>query len=721
MNRFAYRTTGLALKAFSWLAKARLNIHDSEAIPKDGSLLFVVNHFTRIETMLLPYWLNRLTQRPVWSLADYDLFKGALGRYLDTVGAVSTRDPDRDRLIVRSLLTGDAAWIIYPEGRMVKSKKIVEKGRYVISYAGGKHPPHTGAATLAMRTEFYRQRIQYLTRNQPEEAQRLLAKFQIEDVTPLLARHTYIVPVNLTYYPIRAKQNALSELARRLNENMSERLVEEIMAEGTMFLSGVDIDLRFGQPIAVGECLSCPKIGTDIGSSKSIDFDDTLESRAAMRREALGLMQRYMDAIYRMATVNHDHLFASMLKQMPFRTVRPEDLRRKVYLVAQACTALNKVQYHHSLTESQVPLLTDDRYGKFSDFLALARQTKVVEGEGDRLVKNLARLGGPFDFHRVRIENPLWVIANEVEPLHPLQRCIRRIAWQPAFWTRRSVARLLRRKAREEFRQDYEAFYLEGESKPPEIGRPIFKKGPSRRLGVVVVHGYMAAPEEVRGLVDYIHQRGYSVYAPRVKGHGTAPEDLARQTHQDWIRSVEEAYALMACHCRHIVLGGFSNGAGLALEIASRMPEIKGVFAVSPPLRLQDFSARFVPAVDMWNRLMRRVRNDGGKREFIPNQPENPHINYTRNAIAGLRELERLMGHVEDCLKDVVAPALVIQSVADPVVDPRGSRRVFDRLGAVEKKYVLFNFARHGILLGPGSEQVHRTIGNFVDDIRRTL
>jgi esterase/lipase len=246
-------------------------------------------------------------------------------------------------------------------------------------------------------------------------------------------------------------------------------------------------------------------------------------------------------------------------------------------------------------------------------------------------------------------------------------------------------------------------------------------KGRSRALGVVLVHGYMAAPEEVSGLAAHLHRMGLWVYAPRVKGHGTAPEDLARQTYQDWIRSVEEAYALLACHCRHIVVGGFSNGAGLALEIASRISAVKGVFAVSPPLRLQDFSARFVPALDMWNRLMRRVHSNGAAKEFIVNEPENPHINYVRNPIAGLRELERLMGHVENCLKHVLVPAVVIQSAADPVVDPRGSRRVFDRLGSVEKKYILFNFQRHGILLGPGCEQVYRVIGNFIDDLRRAL
>ena len=159
MNPFAYRTTALAVKTLAGLSKAQINIHGKENIP-EGSKIFVINHFTRIETLFLPYHIHKLTRIPVWSLADYELFKGSLGVFLDKVGAVSTRNPDRDLLIIKSLLTGEAAWIIFPEGRMVKSKKIIEKGDFMISFAGGKHPPHTGAATLALRTEFYRQRRQ---------------------------------------------------------------------------------------------------------------------------------------------------------------------------------------------------------------------------------------------------------------------------------------------------------------------------------------------------------------------------------------------------------------------------------------------------------------------------------------------------------------------------------------------------------------------------------
>src|SRR5450631_3522738 len=140
------------------LSKVNVNIHGREYIP-DGSIVFVVNHFTRIETLLLPFHIYHLTNRPVWSLADASMFSGAMGQIMKALGNLSTSAPDRDRVIVKNLLTGEANWIIFPEGSMVKDKAIVESTRYAVSWAVGRRPPHTGAATLSLRTEFYRRRL----------------------------------------------------------------------------------------------------------------------------------------------------------------------------------------------------------------------------------------------------------------------------------------------------------------------------------------------------------------------------------------------------------------------------------------------------------------------------------------------------------------------------------------------------------------------------------
>jgi len=717
MNPFAYRTTGLAIKTLEGLSKAEIRIHGEENLP-EGSAIFVVNHFTRIETLLIPYHIHKLVKIPVWSLADYQFFKGALGDFLEKVGAVSTKNPHRDLLIIKSLLTGEANWIIFPEGRMVKSKKIVEKGRFMISYAGGKHPPHTGAATLALRTEFYRQRLRILLDEFPDEARRLMDRFRIDAIEPVIDNNTYIVPVNVTYYPLRAHENVLSKLATRWMDNVPERMLEEIMTEGSMLLSGVDMDIRLGKPIEIKAFMGHSAIERDISSRRSIDFDDPIPSIRVMRKSALKIMQRYMAAIYSMTTVNHDHLFASMLKMIPFKTINVQDLKGRLFLAASDHLQNTGVHLHEDLLLDQIHLLVDDVFNKFRDFIDVAEKKGILKKKGELLIKDRSKFISAFDFHRIRIDNPIAVMANEVEPLVPLQRRIRRLAWLPGFWIRKKIVGTLMKKAVDEFEQDYKTYYIEGESKKKDVGRPLLVKGTSKNMGVVLVHGYMAAPLEVRELADYLGRRGFWVYTPRLKGHGTAPEDLAIRTFKDWVASVDAGYAVISNICRQVVVGGFSAGAGLALDLAARVNSVKGVFAVSPPLRLQDFSSKFVPAVDVWNRWMKKVRLDGAKMEFVENQPENPHINYFRNPVSGVLELERLMDAVDDKLSDIRMPALVVQSLGDPVVRPSGSRRAFKRIGSEDKSYIIFNFDRHGILLGKDAGKVHKAIGDFIEHLK---
>jgi esterase/lipase len=653
----------------------------------------------------------------VWSLADDHLFRGAFGRFLEQVGAVSTRNPERDRLIVKTLLTGEADWIIFPEGRMVKNKKIYERGRFIVSFAGGKHPPHTGAATLAMRTAFYRQRLRVLSETRPEEARRLSGLFDLGSAAPLSGRSTFIVPVNLTYYPIRARENLLSQIAHTVVHDLPERALDEIMTEGTMMLSGVDMDIRFGEPIDVHGHLGHRVIQKDVTSGRDIGFNDILPSRPRMRKEALKLMNRYMHAIYRMTTVNHDHLLASLLRHQPRDRFDEATLLRRAFLAVPRDPEATGSHFHSSLRQHQLHLLVDDRFGKVQDFFQLALKTAAVKRDRCGLLRDRSQFSGLFDFNRARTENPVGVIANEVEPLKALQRRIRLLAWTPDFLLRRRIARDLHRSAVDAFLRDYETYFREGESHPKHVGRPVFLRGRRGAAGVLLVHGYMAAPREMHGLAAYLAGRGLWVYVPRLSGHGTSPDDLAVRTWRDWRRSVDQGFAVLRCCCRKVVVGGFSTGAGLALELAVRVQGLTGVFAVAPPLQLQDFSARFVPAVEAWNRFMDRIRWREAKKEFVENHPENPGINYRRNPVSGLLELERLMDEVSRGLHAIEVPALVVQADQDPVVNPSGARKVYDRLGSEDKAFVLFHFERHGILLGPGAERVYRSIDRFLQGL----
>ncbi|GFO60765.1 hypothetical protein GMST_30900 [Geomonas silvestris] len=710
MNRNAYLATGRMIALAESFSKLRVRLHGEENIPK-GSIIFVVNHFTRIETLLLPYHIYQLTHTPVWSLADASLFDSPLKVFLDLMGAVSTRNPHRDRTIVKSLLTGEANWVIFPEGRMVKDKGVFRR-RLLLKPRGER--PHSGAATLALRTEFYRQRLGYLARQNPAELERLRGLFQIGDLGPVLAGACWIVPVNLTYYPIRARENVLSTLGDLFLKDLSPRLKEEMLTEGSMIFSGVDIDIRFGEPLDPGTFLSTPGIRADIGSAAPIDFDDELPSLPELRRAANRLMLSYMSAIYELTTVNHDHLFASLLRALPLKTIREDDFRRKVFLLAAEHLKASQVTCHDSLGTGQIPLLTDDRYHKYRDFVMLAIETGVLTRHGGVLTKDRSKFSAPFDLQRVRIENPLGVIANEVVPLTQLQREVHLTAWQPNWLVKSRVASLLERQALDQYEADYREYYRAGESKERSVGTPVLRRGRTRRLGVVLVHGFLSAPQEVSELASYLNARGLWVYQVRLKGHGTAPEDLAGRHGREWADSVDLGYALMSAICDRVVLGGFSFGGGVALDCASRVEGVAGVFAVCPPLQLMDISSRLTPAVAAWNRVMDLISYQDAKMEFVPTVPERPQINYSRLPVAGLRQMGRFMKELEAKLGQIQVPVEVLQADRDPVVDPRGSARLFNLLGSSQKKYLRFALDRHGILAGPGAEEVHAAIGAFI-------
>ena len=96
-------------------------------------------------------------------LAASGLFHGRIVQYLKATGSVSTEDPHRDKIIIRSLLRGDHPWIIFPEGAMIKDKHTLnEAGNFEVFDGVRRRPPHSGAAALALRTALYRRKFRCL-------------------------------------------------------------------------------------------------------------------------------------------------------------------------------------------------------------------------------------------------------------------------------------------------------------------------------------------------------------------------------------------------------------------------------------------------------------------------------------------------------------------------------------------------------------------------------
>ena len=109
-------TLEIALDTIFKASGTDIRLHGLELIP-DQPVLYVVNHFTRMETFLMPYILKKNVRKYPISLADSSFFSGKMGEFMDRVGAISTADKNRNAILIGALLTDSHPVIIFPEDR----------------------------------------------------------------------------------------------------------------------------------------------------------------------------------------------------------------------------------------------------------------------------------------------------------------------------------------------------------------------------------------------------------------------------------------------------------------------------------------------------------------------------------------------------------------------------------------------------------------------------
>jgi len=720
VSKFMLNAAKLTLNAVLKASETDIRVHGQANIPA-SHVLFVVNHFTRMETVFLPYIIHKFTKQHSLSLADSSFFNGKFGTALNKMGAVSTNDPDRDKILTGALLKGNLNVIIFPEGQMIKDKKLMEKGKYIVYNTGIRRPPHTGAAKIAIEVEIYRQIINRLYKEKRTDDLEIFKNsydLKKEDMASILTGSTYIVPVNITYYPIRARNNFIKKIVEKFTKEIPERFAEELEIEGTMLAKGVDIDINFGKSIKMSDYIKKTSILKKIIPVNKETFFEDISKDKTISRLSLKVMKDYMDSIYAMTTVNHDHIFAYIMANYPKNYIRDYDFKNRASLAMERIKKLKKISFHSTLLKKNENIGADVFHEKYDSFMKEAVKNNLVEIKGDIIIKNMGKFALLYNFHLIRKDNFIEVLKNEIEPLSDLITILRRIMLMPPWLVKIKIKDTFINLDKKIFSDDYKQFYKEAVSKPKEIGEPFFLHNTFNKYGVILVHGYMAAPEEMRLLAEKLYKAGYSVYCVRLKGHGTTPEDLAERTWQEWNESVNRGYVIMKNSVSNFVVAGFSTGAGLVLlQAIQKGNKFKGFISISAPLKLQDIRTSLTGAVTFYNNILKKFKINKGLMEFIPNVPENPDINYSRNPIHGTNELGKLMNFVESSLDKITIPALIIQADNDPVVNPKSADIIYSKISSQDKKLVKIESNRHGIIRGEELEEVYEEIVNFLKKI----
>jgi esterase/lipase len=413
--------------------------------------------------------------------------------------------------------------------------------------------------------------------------------------------------------------------------------------------------------------------------------------------------------MYSDVTVNLSHLASHIILTFMGKgqtEVDQASFHKALYLTVKNIQKEPSVKLHRSVKKPEAYSgVIDGKCAGLDQFLSTIASMDLVQRENGRY-RFLSKLSQEQGYDEIRLENLVAVYANESAPVSGVTRSVKRAIQEAPALDDKKLARMRFDDELMAYAWDRRYFSrpryneINQQETATEIGEPfLLLPEESKELGVVLVHGFLASPAEVRSFGEKLATLGYPVIGVRLKGHGTSPWDLRERSWQDWLESVRRGYEVMSAFVPRICLVGFSAGGGLSLRLAVDRPEsLAGVIAISAPLKFQNHNMIFVPLVHEANRLVRWVSSLEGVMPFRSIYAEHPHINYRNAPIRGLYELRRMVDELEERLPDVQCPVTLIQGTDDPTVDPKSAELIHERVGTSQKDLFTVHSERHGIL-----------------------
>lgn len=221
-------------------------------------------------------------------------------------------------------------------------------------------------------------------------------------------------------------------------------------------------------------------------------------------------------------------------------------------------------------------------------------------------------------------------------------------------------------------------------------GEPIYLKK-SKKILCILIHGWTSTPHEVRELSYYLAHKGYSVEAPLLKGHGSVPSDLKNVCWQDWYEQIDTLFKKRKKQFDHIIIGGSSIGANLALMVGARTHP-KAIIALGASIYLRNF--RFIKTVlpilakfkkTFYKRYPRSVNMRLIKRK----------VHYWEYPTESLVEIVRSMIETEKSLSDISAPTLIMQSATDHILPRKNAEDIYYRVASNVKRLIFVPNSYH--------------------------
>lgn len=198
---------------------------------------------------------------------------------------------------------------------------------------------------------------------------------------------------------------------------------------------------------------------------------------------------------------------------------------------------------------------------------------------------------------------------------------------------------------------------------------PYFKKHTNK--GILLIHGFAAAPDELLPLAFELEKYDYSVYVVRVAGHMSNLEDFIASKYTTWYESIELGYNCLASFCDKICVVGQSNGGLLATTVA-KFNKVDYLALLAPAYKVRVPGFFLIPFIRKFIKYMpRKVKDITYNYPVFPTEP--------------LYQMMLLQKEVEKFAKDIDVPVLLAVSNKDVLISPKKAKEVVNSMASKDK------------------------------------
>ncbi|HPJ87837.1 MAG TPA: alpha/beta fold hydrolase [Thermotogota bacterium] len=219
---------------------------------------------------------------------------------------------------------------------------------------------------------------------------------------------------------------------------------------------------------------------------------------------------------------------------------------------------------------------------------------------------------------------------------------------------------------------------------------------------VLLIHGYTGSPHDMIYLGKRLNKAGYTVYIPRLPGHGTNHMDFLNSGWNDWLRRCVDAYLLLKRKFRTVYISGLSMGGVLTLLIASKFNP-KKIALAAPAIETSNNAIKLTPVI----RYFKKAMPKGGKVSY-----DEEYLNYLQseywcnNWPTKLADLLKLQNLSKERLNLVRSDCLIIVSEKDETVPLKAAEIIDKGINSSIKKTVVLKNSPHVVVNDCEKEKV---------------